>query len=159
MTAIHSTETTRTGDMTTKLVFRGRRAIVAAAAVVACGLLAAPLQAEHVAYDVALTLTTTVSAEKHVTLTATIDGFVADPQQQTGFQYTMKGEDQEYSDDWYNMGDVGGSANVTVQDFIGYGDGPYHFKVRAWNARVDAGSLHFSYSPTTEASVDLTDGE
>ena len=149
MTAIRSTKT----DMTAKPAFRGCRTIVAATAVIACGLLAAPLQADHVAYDVTVTLTTTIS-DGQVTLTASIDGFVTDPNQQTGFQFAMKGEGQEWSDGWWNMGDVGGSANVTIQDFIGYGDGPYYFKVRAWNAaRVD-GSVHFTYSPTTETSVD-----
>ena len=59
MTAIRSTKTARTEDMTAKPAFRGCRTIVAAAAVIACGLLAAPLQADHETFTATVTLTAT----------------------------------------------------------------------------------------------------
>ena len=71
MTAIRSTKTAltdRTEDMTAKPAFRGCRAIAAAAAVIAFGLLAAPLRADHQALDVTVTLAATLGDDGVVTL-------------------------------------------------------------------------------------------
>lgn len=137
MTAIRSMETARTEEMTTKQAFRGCRAIAAAAAVVACGLLAAPLQAtdSHPWPDATVTLTATVGDGGQVTLNASVSPAPVGPNQQTDFQYVIKSSGNEFDyTEWWNMGD----GSVTYTDFGGYGEGPYSFRARAWNmSKVD----------------------
>lgn len=144
MTAIRSIMPRRTEGMPDKPAFRGCRAIVAAAATIACGLLAAPLQADHVPYGALVEITGTAGSDGQVTLDASIPGFVADPSQQTDFQFRMRGsETTTWDDEWFNMVD----GNVTVTDFIGYGTSPYSFQARAWNMRKIEGEWHLTYSP------------
>ena len=88
MTAIRSTKTIRTKDRTAKPTFRGYRGIVTAATVIAFGLLAAPLQADHLD-DTTVTLTATVGDDDMVTLSVSASPPVNnnDPRQETRYQF------------------------------------------------------------------------
>ena len=139
MSAMHSMETARTEDMTAKPVFRGCRAIVAAATVIACGLLAAPLQAEHQTIDVTMTLTAT-AGNTYVTLAASHTGAL-----NVHYQYR-----EETEDIWRHMADTAQVWDLT-------NGVPYTFEGRALQlvGENDDGSDHFIYSDVSE-SVTVT---
>ena len=163
MTAIRSIKTTRTEDMTAKPAFRDRRAIVAAAAVIACGLLAAPLQADHEAYEVTVTLTGTVNVDEsekveQVKLEASVSSLVDNPKlEQTGFQFREWEGGGNAPDSWWDMGT---GVNVSsVEQYVHLdGDGPFHFQARVWHVSAVDGDLHFSVSePSETVTVDLSE--
>ena len=156
MTAIRSMETARTVDMT-KPAFRGRRAIVAAAAVVACGPLAAPLQAEHEPFDVTVTVTASVDNDGPVdvrgmvklemSMTGEPDGLFDDPSQQAGFAWRWRGKSGNWIQ-WESTPSSSDSDTLWISDFSN-AVGPYYFQVRAWNARKVDGGVHVFLSDMT----------
>ena len=151
MTAIRSIKTARTEDRTAKPVFRGGRAIVAAAAVIAFGLLAAPLQADHVTYDATVTIELTDGQDGNVVeLTVQSSPANTDPRQQTGLQYRTKVEGTEWSESsWGAIGDeVGDTATMSFWDFTV--DGLWSFQARAWNMRQIDGEWHLTFSTPSE---------
>ena len=156
MTAIRSTKTAPMEDMTAKPAFPGCRAIVTAAAVIAFGLFAAPLQADHETFDVTVTLEAT-AGDGQVELTAThtasssvtgaaVAGEIID------CLFQEKRADADWGDSWWNMSEcrntVGDLENGTA----------YSFRSKAFRATRDSeGGLHFAYSEPSEA-VTVTPG-
>ena len=151
---------TKTAHLTAKQAFRGCRAIIAAVAVIACGLFAAPLQADHITYDATVTLTATLGDSRQVTLNASVDGFIYNPSEQTGFEYRMRQGEGSYSDSGWMTMNAGvmttprdGNVSVDLS-----GDGPFHFQARAWNMRQIDGEWHLAVSdPSAEVTVELTE--
>ena len=171
MTAIRSMETARTEDMTAKPAVRGRaRAIVAAATVAACSLLAAPLQADEV-WNVTVTLTHTIvngEVRLDMTLTGHDATWFSSPAAEVGLQYRQKGTvtDEGWFDwgPWRTIGNDTDTANVVINDHFGYGPGPYYFQGQAYLARASTtftspsitGVQFFTSNPTEEVGpVDL----
>ena len=151
MTAIRSTKTTSAEDMTAKPALRGRRAIVAAAAVVACSLLAAPLQAEHETFDVTVTLTAT-PGDGEVTLQAShgVDSHVgAQSLEIVGYQFRGQ-SNGEWDDDWWHMyADGSGYVRELTNGTA------YTFQARAYRATSGDDGYHYAYSDPSE-SVTVT---
>ena len=154
MTAIRSTKTIRTKDRTAKPTFRGYRGIVTAAAVIAFGLLAAPLQADHALSDVSVTLTATVGNDDMITLDVSANPPVNnnDPSQQTGLQFRYRQGDGVWA------GDDDGWETVGLGSLMWepLGDGPFYFQARVWNYRKVDGEWHASVSESSAVvTVDL----
>ena len=153
MTATRSTRAARTENMTAKLAFRGCRAVAAAAAVIAFGLLAAPAYADHVKYNATVTLAVTVGTDGSATLNMSYSPLNTDPRQQTGFQFR---ERQQSDGDWNGADDgwetLGSKSTHTIQDFLG--TPPFYVQVRAWNMRKIDGEWHGTVSdPSAEVEV------
>ena len=155
MTAIRSTRTARTEGITAKPAFRGRRAIVAAVAAV-FGLLAAPLQAEHEAFNVTMTLTATVAAHvdgEQVTMKASMANAPAvDPRRQFGIQY-REWDGNAGPDDvsWQNVSALN-EASVTWELYLEdmMGPGPFYYQVRGWNMQKVDGEWQASFSEPSD---------
>ena len=122
---------------------------------VACGLLAAPLQAEHIAYDVTVTITETVVEDDKLKFDVSIPGFVYDSSQQTGLKWTIRPNGGEW-DHWFDMGmSTSGSGSVEIWDLTEeYGDGPWTLAAKAWNMRKIDGEWHLTWSDQVEETVD-----
>ena len=150
MTAIRSTKTARTEDMTAKSAFRGCRAIAMTAAAIAYGLLAAPLQADHETFDVTVTLTVTVG-DGRADLQASHTGGDSDvgtavSGEIIGCVFQAKRADVDWDNDWWNMND----CEWPVEDLD---NGiAYSFRSKAYRAtRGSDGEYHFAYSEPSDA--------
>ena len=152
MTAIRSRKTIRTEDMTAKPAFRGCRAMVAAAAVVACGLLAAPLQADHESFSATVTLTAT-PGDGEVTLN--VGGITTSASfAWVGYQYRGGPWDTQWTLIGGEADDSGAvTASVIVQDLTNGVE--VSFEARAFRANMEDGEWHFQYSGASD-SVSVT---
>jgi hypothetical protein len=138
--------------MTVLPTFRGCRAIVAAAAVTALSLFAAPPSAQADTYDVTVTLSVTVATDGTATLSPSSTPS-PDSNEDVGYQFQDREGNGDYGDGWWNMG-VDGTHEIDPSFWLT--DGPYYVRARAWRTHDDDGESTLTYSePSAEVEVVL----
>ena len=131
------------------------RVIVSMAAMIACGLLAAPLQADHETFNVAVTLQG-APGDGQVTLRASHTGSgnvvgIAAYDELIVYRFREK-VDGVWDDSWWNMGSEG---TTTVTDLTN--GTAYTYQAQALMARRVDGEWHYAYSdPSGEVTVTPT---
>ena len=120
-------------------------ATVSIAAMIACGLFAAPLQADHETLNVVVTLEAT-PGDGYVTLRASQVGLGdAVDAGITGYHFREQ-FDGAWDDSWWNMGSDGSS---TVSDLVN--GTAYTYQARAYKVSVLDGQYHYVYSDSSAA--------
>ena len=158
MTATRSRRAARTESIIAIPTFRGCRAVAAAAAVTAFGLVAAPAQAQSEAdntvntYDVTVTLSVTVAADGTATISPSSTPNT-NPNEDVGYQFQDREGTNSYGDGWWNI-------SVEGVHYIDPGfwltDGPYYLRARAWRMRYADGEYQLTYSdPSAEVEMVL----
>lgn len=166
MIATRSTRTARTENMTAKPAFRGCRATAAAAAVIAFGLLTAPLQAQTedcthstgecicTDDDYTVTLSATLGSDNVITLVGSVSpAFFEAADQQSGFQYRYKEPEDFGWSDWETL------DRDPLRWTPFHGNGPYSLRARAWTyKKVDGEWCLLLTDPTDVVTVTPSGG-
>ena len=134
-----------TGGHAVSRAHRRLRGIVSIAVMIACGLLASPLQADHETLNVVVTLEAT-PGDGYVTLRASQVGIGgAVDSDITGYHFREQ-FNGAWDDSWWNMQSDGSS---TVSDLAN--GTAYTYQARAYKVSVSDGQYHYAYSDSSAA--------